>query len=203
MSRNIIVIDLDGTLLNVNTFHKWIIFLFKKSLVYNPIHSIGIIYYSLLRIVKIITHTQLKFNILKISENSYYASYIDIFVEKLNIYLNEDVIKFIQKENITSILATAAPELYAHSIAKKYMFTYCLATLKTSELNWYENIKEKKKKSLEDLLTEIGETDINIVLSDHYDDIPIMKMANKVYLVNGSLSTKQKLEDKKIHFIEL
>ncbi len=202
MHRKLIVVDLDGTLHNTNTFHKWMIFLLKKTIRHNPVDSFKIIFYSLMRLLKRITHKQLKFEILKISESSSYAQYLNTFVEELHRYINPKVLDFIEKENSISILATAAPALYAGAIAEKYHIDYCIATLKTSEDEWSENIREEKKKSLERLLNKIGGSEVEIVLSDHYDDIPIMQMARKVYLVNGSTATKEKLKEAQISYIE-
>jgi len=203
MVKKVVVVDLDGTLLSTNTFHKWMIFLLKKTLKYNFIDGLKIIFFSFKRIFKRITHKQLKFEILKISEQSYYSDSIHTFVEELAIYINRKVLDHMETEDVISILATAAPEIYAETIAEKYHFTYCIATPKISQSEWYENIKEEKKKSLKKLLNKIGEREIDIVLSDHYDDIPIMNMANTVYLVNGSFETKQKLKETQINFIEL
>ena len=186
----VIVVDLDGTLVNVNTFHKWMIFLFKKSLSHNLLDSIKILKIISLRLVKLNTHKQMKYRILQISENTRYKNYIDEFVNELETYINNEVLEYTKENNTITILATAAPALYAESIANKYAFTYCLATPETSTKKWFENIKERKRESLEKLLNVEQLTKVDIVLSDHHDDIPIMEMAESVFLVNASLDTK-------------
>ena len=203
MENKVIVIDLDGTLLNVNTFHKWFIFLFKKTLFINPIDSLKILFIALRRILKVIEHKDMKYKILKISESKKYTVHVDEFVSTLDIYLNKEVFSYIKEENIT-ILATAAPSLYTQTIAKKYNLNYSICTPPSSQEEWYENIREEKKESLKELLNILNIRKIDRVISDHYDDIPIMEMAEKTLLVNASLKTQNLIRNNKnIRNIEL
>lgn len=194
MPKKIIVVDLDGTLLSTNTFHKWIIFLFRKSLYINPFHSIQILFILAQRLLKQITHKEMKYKILKISQKENYTYYIASFIESLNKYLNQDVLSHVQEENSLTILATAAPALYANAIASKYNIDYCSATPSIFSNIWYENIKEKKKENLQELLDHLNLKDIAIVISDHHDDLWIMEMATRVILVNPSEKTKNILQ---------
>jgi phosphoserine phosphatase len=195
MKPKINVIDLDGTLLNTNTFHKWMFFLLKKSFLNHPQDSLKLIYIALLRLVKQITHTQMKYKILQISEAQHYQKYIDDFVGTLDIYLNKEVLKFIKNDDTINILATAAPELYAKNIAKLYGFEFCLATPSTNTKHWYENIRDNKKNSLLTLMNSMKIDKVDIVITDHHDDIPIMLLAKSVILVNSSFETKNSVSE--------
>jgi len=194
MKPEINVIDLDGTLLRTNTFHKWMLFLLKKSFFKYPQDSLKLIYIASLRLSKQITHTQMKYKVLQISEAQHFKKYIDDFVGTLDIYLNNEVLKFVKNDNTINILATAAPELYANKIADIYGFEYCLATPSTNNKQWYENIREKKKNTLLTLMNSMKIDKVDIVITDHHDDIPIMKLANQILLVAPSKQTIQLLE---------
>ncbi len=186
----VIVVDLDGTLLSVNTFHKWMIFLFKKSLLKNPLDSVKILAIIAFRLIKVYNHKEMKYRILQISEATRYKKYLDEFVDELDAHLNDEVLQLIKENDVISVLATAAPSLYARRVADRYGFIHCVATPESSAQIWFENIKEKKRESLEKLLDSIEIKEVDIVLSDHHDDIPIMEMAKKVYLVNASHETR-------------
>lgn len=205
MSPYIVVVDLDGTLISTNSFHKWMIYLFKKTLIYNLFDTVKILYIVFLRIFKIITHSQMKYKILSISESLRYSDIVDDFIEQLDTYINQEVLKFTKNtgQNQINILATAAPEIYAKRIASKYGFQYCISTPAISKNNWYENIRDRKRKTLKNLLNTLNLNYIDIVLSDHHDDIAIMKLAKKIYLVNATKRTKNFLKENQLSYFSI
>jgi len=200
MRPKIVVIDLDGTLLDTNTFHKWLLFLFKKSLIKNPIDSVKIVSTILWRLSKKISHKEMKYKILKISEKSYYQGYLIEFVESISKYLNKNVFNYLQDKNSIYILATAAPDLYASHIAKKYNFDHCIATPSTDIEPWDENIRIEKQKNLKLLLESLKVEKANIVITDHHDDIPILALGIERLLVNPSQLSEEKIKENNIDY---
>jgi len=198
-----VVIDLDGTLLDTNTFHKWMLFLLKKSFLVSPLDTFKVLFVAFQRVLKQITHKEMKYKILKISEEGRYRPYITSFVQALEKYANQNVINFVDDTNSITILATAAPSLYATHIAKLYRFTHCIATPSTSKSEWFETIKEKKAEALSTLLDSLHVKKCDIVISDHHDDISIMHLANEVFLVNPSQKTELLVKDANISFTKL
>ena len=196
------MIDLDGTFVNVNTFHKWMIFLVKRSLVTNFFDTIKLLSYFAMRYAKVITHQQMKHKVLKISEKACYSLHVDTFVQGLEEYINPDVKAFI-REDVISILATAAPSLYAKKIAQKYQFTYAISTPSTSHKPWSENIREKKAEALEYLFQSLDTKGCDTLLSDHHDDIYIMRYAKRIYLVNPSEKTEEIVKNEGLSFVKL
>ena len=200
MSKKIIVIDLDGTFVSVNTFHKWMIFVtilaFKKLRFISLLNILKII---LLRAIKKINHAQMKVAILKISEKFIKNKDIKNFVQSLDKYVHQDILKRLDKDNTINILATGAPQIYAQEIKEKYGFDYEISTPPTTIKPWKENLKEEKKKNLLALLERENLTSkVESLYTDHHDDLPLMVYAEFTYLVNASEETLKKIKNAKI-----
>ena len=200
LNKDILLIDLDGTFVSINTFHKWIKFLFIQEL--KKMHIISllkILKIIILRLTKTFTHAQMKFAILQLSEKVIRSPEIVNFVNSLDKYVSTDILKKLKDDTSISILATAAPLIYAKQIKEKYHFDYVLATEYTDEKNWAENIKEIKRTSYHKLLEKQDITPKNVVLyTDHHDDLPLMQVSNLIYLVNASEKTINLISDKNI-----
>jgi len=182
MNKKIVVIDLDGTLIKSNSFHKWILFMLKKSFFRNRMDFLKLSFIVVKRAFKLITHTQMKYNILKISEKKCYVSEVDEFIFSLEKDINENVLEIIDKNNI-NILATAAPEIYAKKFAEKLKFNFWSTTPNTYTNKWFENIRQNKAISLQKILERLGRERCDLVVSDHSDDYEIMKLSKEVVFV--------------------
>jgi len=202
LDKTIIVIDLDGTFVNVNTFHKWMKFVFFEALKkFHFISVIQILKIVFLRYLKYIDHSEMKYSILKISENITSEKQIITFVRSLNTYVNHTILKTMKDELSITILATAAPILYAQTIKEIYQFDYVIATGNTDEIEWKENIREEKKTNLISLLEKYSlGNQISILYTDHHDDLPLMKFSDLTYLVNASNETIKLTLDANIKF---
>ena len=191
MDKTLLIIDLDGTFVSVNTFHKWMRFLFIEEL--KRLHFVSlfqILKIAFLRLMKKISHTQMKFHILEISEQYINKRQINHFVDTLESYVNPHILHQLQDTSNKTLLATAAPLLYAQAIQKKYHFDNVIATAYTYEDDWKENIKEEKKNTYLKMLDthDMHPKDV-ILYTDHYDDIPLMKLSDFTYLVQPSKET--------------
>lgn len=201
MKKKVLVVDLDGTLYTINTFHHFLKFLIiyaVKNFRIVLAFKIGIV--IVFRLLKIITHARLKYNILKII-----ASRSDIDYQKFvsGILSNKRNIELLNDHSFDiKILATAAPSCYAEFIAKNENMDVCLGTdFPVAEFySEFENIKETKKNSLINYLQLKGITEIDAFVTDHEDDLPILKIANRNIVVSPNNEFKQLLIKNNISF---
>jgi len=202
LDKTLLIIDLDGTFVSVNTFHKWMKFLFLEELKkFHFISIIKILYTIFLRVIKKITHKQMKFNILKISEKNINKKQIDRFVDTLDTYVNQTLLKSLHNTDNRTLLATAAPLLYAESIKDKYPFDDVIATPYTTIREWEETIKEEKKNAyLKFLQTHDLKPSKVILYTDHHDDLPLMAISDFTCLVEPSETTIIATFEAKISF---
>ncbi len=197
MHKKLILIDLDGTFVRINSFHKWIKFLLietvKQCNCFITLRLIGIM---LLRYTKRISHAQMKYRILKISETTVSRKQIERFVDTLVPYIDQDILALIQRQNTLTLLATAAPILYAKQIQERFGFDYVVATPESQSSPWQETIRNTKAKRVQKFLQahslQIKEA---LFLTDHHDDIPLMHLVYSTYLVNASKQTLKCVHD--------
>lgn len=125
----LMVVDLDGTLVSVNTFT-----LFTKWLVRHLYHDSGFIPLMglcrdvLLRKCRLIPHSEVKRRILRIAANNCKESDFRKFAESLKSCLRPEVmtlIKDLMQEGGTVVLATATTAVYALPFAGILGIPYC------------------------------------------------------------------------------
>ncbi|WKW45650.1 hypothetical protein P3875_07610 [Myroides sp. JBRI-B21084] len=191
---NIIVVDLDGTLYKGNTFHVFVIYIFKQAIYnFNLFWFVYLVFWTKLRFFKLISHKKWKYQLLKSCNNKeintkYFVTCLDKNIEQY--ILNET------NNYKISILATAAPSLYAIEIAKKYNFSYCVATEFTeSYQNFKENIQEQKFINVQKLLQTLNNEGIDLMITDHLDDALLIKHAKKSWLINANEKLKKYINE--------
>ena len=202
MTKKTIIIDLDGTFVSVNTFHKWMKFLFieelKKLHLISMINILKIVY---LRYFKRIDHATMKYMILEISEQNINQMQIDCFVDSLDTYIHTTLSNSVKDKSAITILATAAPLFYAQSIKDKYRFDFVLATPGTDTSVWEENIREIKRKNIISLYqNQHLKQEDSILYTDHHDDIYLMRYVSLTYLVNADSKTIDLVQNENINF---
>lgn len=199
--KKVLVMDLDGTLYNINTFHFFIKYLVRFSLkTFNVKLLFILIKAMILRVFKVINHSKMKFIILKAVKGNDKINY-KAFVSSLSKYKNQLQIMEGATFDI-KVLATAAPNCYSKIIALQEGFDVCLAT--NTPINNYqqdfENVKEVKKQSVINYLQSLGIEHVDTIVTDHYDDLPLIKIAKQVILVNPSKQTQNILKQNQIFF---
>jgi len=193
--KEVVVVDLDGCLCSVNTFRFWLLFSFFYFLF--SLHWILLskfIRCVLLRIFGKTDRVQMKQDILKVTEHlPQYA--INVFCGFLKIFVNRNVLSEMHKyDSACIVLCTAAPALYVEIFAEKFCFDRVFATPSVSDVGWRENIGCVK---LENVRKFYGEDVVfNCVMTDHYDDLPLLLMANRCVLVRPSDTTLVKVAGK-------
>lgn len=201
VNKKVLVIDLDGTLYRINTFHFFIKYLLNFSL--KKLH-VKLLYTLLkaifLRLLKIVNHSKMKFLILK-AIKGYDEIDMEGFVSSLKEYRNQ--LQILEDDTFgVKILATAAPDCYAKIIALNEGFDVCLAT-NTPVANYqhdFENVRNVKKQGVVHYLNSIEVNHLDTMVTDHYDDLPLMKISKQVVLVNPSKETKDILKKNQIFF---
>jgi phosphoserine phosphatase len=203
-----VIVDLDETLLTINTFKCFIKFCLTLSLNRN---NYWVFFKTLwiisLRKLKILKHSIMKYRLLNLCSNDVTANDIKIFIDTIiPFYINQDVFSLIKKfkrKNYRICLSTAAPEIYVNEIANRISFDYVLCTKYSSSLfYWQENIREQKAINTL-MLFKAEKISPHIIITDHYDDLPLMKEVDFCYIVSPSNKTKHILKQNKISYLLL
>ena len=150
--KTTIVCDLDGTLVNTNTFNHFTLFLMR-----HPSMTLPVIWITLRRKLRLISHSRAKQDLLHLS------------ARKLDLVNGE------KKEGKLVLLATAAPQVYADTICELTGMDGCVATPTDGE----ENRNEEKVRRVKEWLLANDST-LGAVITDHWDDLPLMRFAASV-----------------------
>lgn len=184
-NQGVVVFDLDGTLVRCNTFHKFIIFLlFDKRSNLKLTYRAMIIYYSVLRLLKLISHKSLKLNVMRFSgdaDDLNIQYFIDCFIQSETSAVCLDEIRNWKKKDVLLVLATAAPLQYSEHIAKKFGFDKVMASNISTSNELFECFRQQKAECVAEYADG---RPILAVYSDHDDDIPLFDLAENCILVN-------------------
>lgn len=153
----------------------------------------------MLRILGLASHAKMKYNILKsISLNleldySRFVSGISKFKRDLQID---------KKQFDHTILATAAPSCYAKIIAINENFEVCQGTeFPISSFDEkFENRKEVKKFNIVAFLEKKGIDGIDTFVTDHLDDLPLMKLSANNIIVHPDRNFEHKLKQHHVEY---
>ena len=175
-----IIIDLDGTLLRTNTFSDYILYSCCQSLRFFRLDLVFLLLlFSLLRKLRIISHARMKYHILRHTTTfMQQQNRLQSFVTKELSHENPTVISHFHhytSQSYLTVLATAAPSLYAELIASHYHFDHCLATPPATipYTEWRENKCQEKLHNVQKTLTSAN-AEISVVITDHFDDQPLL-----------------------------
>ena len=145
-SRNLIITDLDGTLLKGNSLIIFCGFLLKKLLFSGHIKDLSKLLLVLAkRKAGICRHREMKHVILKVGEKNLSGKDFEYFAKKLTNNINQELLNFISQLSIKNdiLIATAAPDLY---------LTYFLKDFKIPRVSllatkWTDNLQDFKELS--------------------------------------------------------
>lgn len=184
MNKKVLVVDLDGTLYTINTFHyfiKYLLLFCIKNLNLVLLVKVGITLFF--RMLKLCSHARMKYDILNLISSRTDIDY-QKFVNSIS-SKKRDITKVNDATFDMKILATAAPSCYANIIAENEQFQFCLGTnFSASSFNKeFENIKDMKKNNVMAYLMSKGITEIDTLITDHIDDLPLMKLANRNIII--------------------
>ncbi len=204
MTSSGVVVDLDNTLLSTNTFKDYVTFATKEALRRFRIDVvIGVLWFVTLRKIRVISHSTMKHRLMRLLDVVMDDYSLALFVDELMENLNGDVVSLCEEyrnRGYRLLLATAAPECYAHIIALRMRFDGCCSTIMPAKGEWHENVREKK---CEAVLTWMNNAEVgmDVVITDHYDDVPLLKAnRGKNILVNPTIKTLDELKKHGIEF---
>ena len=198
-----IVVDLDKTLVKVNTFRHFIVMAVKASIVRLHFAPLLLIVAAIgCRLLRIYSHSDMKRQIL--SATAGFVTELDLahFAAKMAVSANTEVLKIISQahENREKvILATAAPEIYAHKIAMLTGCDTCIATALPSQYtDWNECAREHKLVAVK-AYTDSCNLHISSLITDHFDDIPLMAecsaQGGAIFLVSPGKRTLEQIAE--------
>lgn len=207
--RKALIIDLDGTLLQTNTFRDYLSFCgrcathsFRWDL------SLCIGFWVMLRKLRFISHSTMKSHLLqRTALFMQRKSRMDDFVEEellcTNAQVKAEVERYRNRGHLL-VLATAAPALYANAIAEDFRLDACLATPLPSEVvigDWHENVGEEKAHNLQRYL-QLHEAQIDAVIVDHSDDLPLLRLnrEGRNLLVNPTPKSETLIQKEQIEY---
>lgn len=179
-----VVIDLDGTLLLGNSFERYYFFLLRRAFQEGRLLCLLRLLALLLgRKLRFYSHSCFKQRVLM--QKGLDEQQLQIFVDTLVKEVNPEVLelyKDYRSRDYYTCLATAAPLVYARIIGDKFGFDAVCATASVNgnyaDGSWVENIRENKLAYVDSFLARKG-VSIDVVITDHHDDLPLIKRAKE------------------------
>lgn len=199
----LIVVDLDGTLIDANSFHIWISFSAQRLLLRGSIlRLMKLAFWVGLRYARIVPHQTMKKYVLRATDD-FALDVLDLFAKKLKTKINDqtmlEVKPLLGSDEYRVILATAAPIHYAERLARLIGITEVIGTnANTTDPEWFEAIRENKLKALKEAIGDDQFQRIDLLMTDHHDDLPLLEISDRVILVKPSDITISILKEKNI-----
>ncbi len=192
------VFDFDQTLINVNSFTKWVAFLLSKSFEsgdYKLFYKVSILIFRR-KIIKTLSHQNFKKALIELDVKQ---DYYELFVVELREYINQEVLNQLielNQKKYKIAISSAAPEKYLKEFIKKYIPVkeiLVIGTLVESNvLN--DNFGERKVVNLVKKGFLNPKEEFDILFTDSYDDFPLAELAKEIYLIFPDEFSKNKYE---------
>lgn len=185
----VLVFDLDGTILDCNSFPHWVLFLLKgrmSSLRLGQRASLSIRTARLLLSRKIfrLSHDELQRRLQAASVDVGPAD-VDRFVTALLLRVRpslRSLLNILAADCADAVLATAAAADYAEPLGKQLGFRHVLATGRGRGLGEAANSGSAKRESVANFLRAAGWNGRPFILfTDHVDDLPLMQDSALVF----------------------
>lgn len=193
--RKGLVVDLDGSLMDTNTFQKYILFIIKEAILVRRFDiAVTLSYWVTLRKCRCITHERMKYHVLVKTAPFMNPQRLELFVDWLMGYVNVSVRNILEakkRQGYYICLSTAAPENYVRIISERLgLDGFCASSVPLDkDEDWHENVRVMKKNKTLEFLKE-RDIRISVLMTDHYDDLPLLlEKKDCNYLVNPSSKT--------------
>jgi phosphoserine phosphatase len=188
-----LILDLDGTILSVNSFRRWVLHLVRARFPHlgaaRRLRIAGATVTALsARKMRLSGHEALKWRLQKLwqtatdgdgglSEKS--------FVEELMGFVRPEllpVLKAVAAGEVEAVLATAAAGDYAYQLGRSLGFAHVLATPPLRAFGEPSNVGERKREAVLGFIASRGWQDRpRILFTDHEDDLPLIRICQTVY----------------------
>lgn len=186
--RPLVVVDLDGTLINGNTLHIFIISGLKVFCFSSPMRALSLAVIVGLRSLRLVSHRCMKKNVARI-----------IKPDKRVIKMFKNAVQRKFNHKVTSILNDAESNGYAILLATAALDTYVpwiwdknyIATPASDNPGLIECRGELKLQVVNEISLK-NNLSVNTVITDHHDDLPLISAgtAHHILLVNPSATTR-------------
>lgn len=183
-----IAVDLDGTLVTRNTFRIFAGFLRRRILQRRRIADLA--RYGLwgaARRFNIVSHRRLKWELMKIADSTLTPEDYDSLADEIMRYLNPRVMDYVTGK--LWVLATAASAEYVVPLARRLDCLYVIATERPVSRRFKEYTESRGAEKLRRVQAVSDGAGIEVALSDHPDDLPMLSAARTPVLVNPTLAT--------------
>jgi phosphoserine phosphatase len=149
-----------------------------------------------------VSHLDFKQAIDKIDYPANFPKEFSIYLQK---YISYEVINKLKEYAQPVIVSTAAPKCYAMFIGDLLRFNGVAVSLvlysEVKNEDYFDNFKENKV-----LYFKENDIDIDIFLTDHIDDMPMIKASKEIILCNMKTENRNMIQqlfkkEKKIHVI--
>ena len=207
MPVRLLVCDLDGTLLKVNSFRWWVVYWVCAGWLRPGFWSCWC-RVLVRRLLGVMRREDMKAELMalySINEQRLPSTLKRLFCRLLKLMVDWRVGQFIkqkQNEGFVGILATAAPDVYLMDIIQCFGFRGAVGSYLDSG-TLVETIGEAKSRSVLGLIESWGlsrEECFIVALTDHSDDIPIALEVDQTVLVNPSQLTTRAFKQAGIDF---
>ncbi|MDM1061212.1 haloacid dehalogenase-like hydrolase [Empedobacter falsenii] len=192
------VFDFDQTLINVNSFTKWVAFLLSKSFEngdYKLFYKVSILIFRR-KIIKTLSHQNFKKTLIELNLKQ---DYYELFVVELREYINQEVLNQLielNQNNYKIAISSAAPENYLKEFVKKNIPTKEILVIGTIVENnvLNDNFGERKVVNLVKKGFLNPKKEFDILFTDSYDDFHLAELAKEIYLIFPDEVSKNKYE---------
>ena len=194
--RDLLAVDLDGTLLRTNSFTRFTVW-FACTLLKRRMHGgfFRVVHQVVLRKIRRQSHTQTKRNIMDIAAQLLSEDDFVAFARSLRRWVCNSVECLIRSHMASGgevVIATAAPVEYAAPLAAMAGGYSLLASERGISGVYHECKGEEKLRRVSDFCVAHN-LQLASVVTDHYDDLPLIKAADNVYLASPSKETLRKI----------
>lgn len=198
MQNNIVLVDLDGTIIKYNSFPRWIIFILIRSILsLRLVLFFKVIFLSLLRKTRLHSHELYKKKLISLNIPTKWNRVFSKIILK---DINTDVVKLVEnyclENNCRAVISSAAPVAYVTHLASISSFFNedVFGSFVDNEGNLFNNIGVNKK---EQVLSSIDCKVIGI-FTDHYLDFSAVD-DNVINVVNPKKSTLEYIKANKVN----
>lgn len=184
--ENKAVFDFDKTLVTLNTFPIWIVFVIIYSIIKLDFKTDFLKLLWKRKIAKTISHNQFKCELLKVDLNQ---NYHDTFAKLISNFKNEKCIKELNKlqnQQYKIAISSAAPEHYLKTTIQllfpEHQFLVIGANIDSDK--FCGNYKIEKVQNLIKMRFIESSEEIDCLYTDSFDDYPLAQFSKKLILVS-------------------
>jgi phosphoserine phosphatase len=193
----VIVFDLDGTLIKMNTFNIFLIYVVKRCLSqFRLFDLVSLLMSMILRKSHLLTRAQFKKWVHRICQR-YYAEplFLNLCMKQVNAEVLDELMKYLS-DDINKVILNTAALPYAKFLSDKLRIDNCLHSYEVGGC-WFENSGLNKILSL----NEVMELEcVDVLYTDDLEDLPIIEMSESVVMVSANIHTINKLNERGIRF---